>query len=309
MTEAEMKERGAIDALIAAEGLPATYRAMIEQHWRPLAAAIAARHASCPLIVGINGSQGSGKSTLCHFLEVLLRESYGLHAATLSLDDLYLTRRERVHLAATVHPLFATRGVPGTHDVALGEAVLAAVRDGRASLPLPRFDKARDDRTAQADWPVIAAPIDVLLLEGWCIAATPQSAEALAEPVNRLEAEEDPDGTWRAYVNAALAGPYRALFAQIDFLIMLAAPGFEAVLDWRQLQESKLRARTGRGMSNSEVARFVMHYERLTRHLLVDLPGRADAVVSLSADHAVTGLAFAAPVSSAGSANRAQPQL
>lgn len=294
MTEAEMKERGAIDALIAAEGLPATYRAMIEQHWRPLAAAIAARHASCPLIVGINGSQGSGKSTLCHFLEVLLRESYGLHAATLSLDDLYLTRRERVHLAATVHPLFATRGVPGTHDVALGEAVLAAVRAGRAGLRLPRFDKARDDRTAQADWPVIAAPVDVLLLEGWCIAATPQSAEALAEPVNRLEAEEDLDGTWRAYVNAAIEGPYRALFAQIDYLIILEAPGFEAVLGWRQEQERKLRARTGGGMTDSEVARFVMHYERLTRHLLAILPAQADALTTLDRNHTVTRLSFAA---------------
>lgn len=125
MISPEMEERSAIDALIAAEGLPDAYRTAIDQHWRPLAAAIAAQHAGSPLIVGINGSQGSGKTTLCRFLEVLLRESHGLNAATLSLDDLDLTRSERALLAATVHPLIATRGVPGTHDVALGEAVLA----------------------------------------------------------------------------------------------------------------------------------------------------------------------------------------
>ncbi|WP_298288976.1 P-loop NTPase fold protein [Novosphingobium sp.] len=298
----------AIAALITAEGLPETYLETVERFWRPLAETIAAAQVGKPLIVGISGSQGSGKSTLCRCLEVMLHESHGLSASTLSLDDLYLTRRERAHLAATVHPLLATRGVPGTHDVALGEAVLAAVREGRTGLRLPRFDKACDDRASEADWPVLAKPIDVLLLEGWCIAATPQAPAALAEPVNRLEAEEDPDGAWRAYVNAALEGPYRALFAQMDFLIMLEAPGFEAVPGWRQEQERKLRARSGGGMNDSEIERFVMHYERITRHLLEELPGRAGAVVSLSADHAVAGLAFAAPLSSAGPANRAQPQ-
>jgi D-glycerate 3-kinase len=290
MTGKEMEERRTIAALIAAEGLPDAYRETVDRFWRPIAAAIAAAHAGRPLIVGISGSQGSGKSTLCRVLEVLLRESHGLNAATLSLDDLYLTRQDRMDLAAAVHPLFATRGVPGTHDLALGEAVFAAVREGRAGLRLPRFDKARDDRAPEAEWPVMAEPVDVLLFEGWCVGAVPQPAAALAAPLNRLEADEDADGTWRRHVNAALEGPYRALFGAIEYLIMLAAPAFEAVLGWRQEQEHKLRARTGGGMSDSEVAHFVMHYERITRHLLVTLPGKADVVVSLDKEHAVAGL-------------------
>jgi D-glycerate 3-kinase len=291
-----LPEVDSIDALIAGEGLPADYRDTVDCVWRPLAVTIAAAAAKAgrPLIVGVNGSQGSGKSTLCRVLEVLLRDGHGLNAATLSLDDLYLTKRERVELAAKVHPLLATRGVPGTHDVALGEAVLAAVREGRTGLRLPRFDKARDDRAPDAEWPEIAAPLHVLLCEGWCMAATPQSAEELALPVNRLEADADADGTWRGYVNAALEGPYRALFGGLDYLVMLAAPGFEAVLGWRQLQEAKLRARTGAGMSNQEVAQFIMHYERLTRHALAEMPGRADAVIALGGDHKVTALEFAA---------------
>ena len=280
--------------LIAAEALPASYRAVIAAHWRPLAAWIAARAAAArrPLIIGVSGAQGSGKSTLCRVLEVLLGE-HGLHAATLSLDDLYRTHAERAGLARTVHPLFATRGVPGTHDVALGLAVLEGVRAGQAGLVLPRFDKAADDRAPEAAWPVLAAPVDVLLFEGWCMGARPQAEADLAAPVNQLEAVEDAGGIWRGHVNAALAGPYRALFDAPDLVVMLQAPGFEAVLGWRQLQEEKLRSRTGGGMSDAQLARFVMHYERLTRHLLTNLPPRADVVIPLAANHAVGTVRYA----------------
>ncbi len=276
-------------ALIAAEGLPASYRETIAQHWRPLAAWIAARHAGQggPMIVGVSGSQGSGKSTLCRMLEALLAGEHGLCAATLSLDDIYLTRAERADLARTVHPLFATRGVPGTHDVALGLSVLDGVRAGQAGLILPRFDKAADERAPEAAWPRLAAPVDVLLFEGWCMAARPQPEADLAAPINRLEAEEDTAGIWRRHVNAALAGPYRALFEVPDAMLMLQAPGFEAVLGWRQLQEEKLHARSGSGMTDAQLERFVMHYERLTRHLLEDLPQRADVLIPLNTDHAI----------------------
>ncbi|OYU35781.1 MAG: kinase [Novosphingobium sp. PASSN1] len=247
-----------------------------------------------PLIVCISGSQGSGKSTLCRMLEALLAREHGLHAATLSLDDLYLTRRERAELACDVHPLFATRGVPGTHDVALGLSLLAGVRAGQAGLTLPRFDKAKDDRAPQSAWQRLAAPVAVLLFDGWCMGARPQVDADLAQPINRLEAEEDAAGIWRTHVNAALAGPYRALFGAPDLTVMLQAPGFETVLGWRRLQEEKLRARTGAGMTDAELARFVMHYERLTRHLLADLPPRADVVIPLGADHAVGAVRYAA---------------
>jgi D-glycerate 3-kinase len=285
----------AIQALIAAEQLPSAYAETVDRHWRPIAAAIAAaaRTRGQPLVIGINGSQGSGKSTLCQCLELLLDTEHGLQAATLSLDDLYLTRSERMALAATVHPLLMTRGVPGTHDVALGAAVIADVLAGRTGMRLPRFDKARDDRMAAADLPIMAAKIDILLFEGWCIGATPQLAATLTEPVNSLEQAEDAEGRWRHHVNAALAGRYRDLFAPIDLLVMLAAPRFEVVLGWRRLQEEKLRARTGEGMSAAAVERFVMHFERLTRHMLAAMPDQADVLVRLDDHHDVTGLHFA----------------
>ena len=87
---------------------------------------------SLPQVVGICGAQGSGKSTLVAALAERLAEE-GIAAATLSLDDLYFTRAERLRLASEVHPLFATRGVPGTHDIALGLGVLDALARGEAA--------------------------------------------------------------------------------------------------------------------------------------------------------------------------------
>lgn len=269
--------------LIGAERLPVHYSDTIERHWVSLAAQIAALRAQkgIQIIIGINGAQGSGKSTLCVFLEALLAQNHGLKAVTLSLDDLYLTKAERRSLAATVHPLFATRGVPGTHDLALARAVFADLKHAHGEVALPRFNKSIDDRATEALWPRVSLPMDVVLFEGWCVGATPQRREALAAPVNTLEAEEDPDGHWRAAVNQTLAEDYPKLFAPIDFLILLQAPSFEVILAWRQQQEAKLRDRTGRGMSSDELARFVAHYERLTRHQLAEMPSTANILIKL----------------------------
>jgi len=240
-----------------------------------------------PLVVGLCGAQGSGKSTLAARLAAQFERT-----AILSLDDLYRTRAERQVLARQVHPLFATRGVPGTHDVALGLATLATLDRGEG-VPLPRFDKATDDRADPATWPHAAAGCRLLLFEGWCVGAVPQEEAALAEPVNDLEAEEDRQGIWRRYANAALAGDYQRLFARIDLQVLLAAPNFETVLDWRLEQERALRASGADGsgvMDDPAVARFVRHYERLTRHILGEMPNRVDLVLQLGRDRSCVGV-------------------
>jgi len=277
----------AIAHLIEAEGLPADYREVVDRHWRPLSEDIAERcldnPGGKPLIVGINGAQGSGKSTLCRFLEVLLIE-HNQRAVTLSLDDLYLTRAERLAAAEDHHPLFATRGVPGTHDPALGEAILDALQ---ASLPvtLPRFDKAIDDRAPEGV--PVKSPVEVILFEGWFVGAVPQPAAALREPVNRLEAEEDPDGVWRREVNRRLATDYAELFGRIDLLVMLKVPDFAAVRRNRALQEDKLRARNPDApglMDAAALKRFLDQDERLTLHMFEEMPARADVLIEIGPD-------------------------
>ena len=276
-------------AFLREENLPADFAAEIEALHAPLADRIAAVAMGPAFVVGICGPQGSGKSTTVRVVAALL-EARGLKVATLSLDDLYLPRADREVLARDVHPLLRTRGVPGTHDVALGLAVLDGLAEA-GETALPRFDKASDDRAPVEAWPRVVGPVDVVLFEGWCVGARPEPLGTLAAPVNALERERDPDGVWRAYVNAALAGPYRALFARLDLLILFTAPDFETVLAWRQEQEAKLRRRlaeTGQGadraMSDEEVAVFVQHYERLTRHIAREAPARADLVLALDAD-------------------------
>lgn len=239
-----------------------------------------------PLVVGVCGAQGSGKSTLSrHLCERI--EARGGRVAILSIDDLYLSRNRRAQLAANVHPLFATRGVPGTHDVGLGLTTVDGLRAGK-TVRLPRFDKSIDDPRPEGEWPVVDKPVDVVVFEGWCVGARPQDAAALSVPVNDLERDQDPDGSWRRAVNAALDGPYRELFAQLDRLVFMAAPAFEVVQGWRTQQEHGLKHRLKREgqpgrhvMSDAEVGRFVQYYERLTRHILATMPAYADLTLRL----------------------------
>ncbi len=269
----------AVARLLAAEGLPQSYRATIDIALKPLAARIQARRKpGRAMIVGLSGPQGSGKTTAVHVLETLLAAE-GLSVATLSIDDVYLTRADRRALAARVHPLLATRGPPGTHDLPLAFQVFDDALAGK-SFALPRFDKAIDDRAPTAEWPWAEGPVDILLFEGWCVGATPAPAGDLTAPVNGLERDEDPAGVWRAYVNDA-QGHYQALFDSLDLLIQIVPPSFETVVGWRQEQEAKLRARRPDApglMDDAAIARFVAHYERVTRRLIAEGPTRADAV-------------------------------
>jgi D-glycerate 3-kinase len=240
-------------------------------------------------VVGICGSQGSGKSTACANVATALAAT-GISAAVLSLDDLYLPRAAREELARSVHPLLLTRGVPGTHDISLGLRTLEALGT-RGRVPLPRFDKARDDREPESRWEAFYAPADVVLFEGWCVGARPQSPGLLELPVNALERREDVDGRWRRHVNDVLARDYQRLFAPLDFLALLAAPAFDVVTRWRTQQEHRLRASQpgARVMADSQIERFVQHYERLTRHILAEMPARADLVLRLDENRRVIG--------------------
>ncbi len=293
-----------IKGLIAREGLPAAYEATVATTILPLLDHILSlrEQKGRPVIVGIHGAQGTGKSTLTQFLRELLQTHWQCPTASLSLDDLYLTRAERLALSRTVHPLLKTRGVPGTHDLALGHQVLDQLLTAGPgdATPIPAFDKALDDRVPEVQWPVLEGAAHVILLEGWCVGATPQSEEDLARAVNRLEAKEDADGQWRRYVNDCLKSSYRVFFDRLDALVMLKAPSMDCVLEWRRLQEHKLAQRyrdaskwCGEGvaaqslriMSDTEVHRFIMHYQRVTEHCLQTLPARADVLIPVGADH------------------------
>jgi D-glycerate 3-kinase len=246
-------------------------------------------------VLGICGPQGVGKTTLTRVLQTVLNEAAGLSIAVLSLDDLYLSSAERIRLASEIHPMLRTRGVPGTHDVNLGIESIERLLTAQAGeqTRLPRFDKAVDEPYPLGEQPLFDGRADLVILEGWCVAAMPQSASALVEPVNELERVSDAQGEWRHYVNERLAGPYQKLFGMIDTLLLLRAQRFEDIYAWRLLQEQKLAARiksaaapsgASRLMGDEELRRFIMHFERLTRHILVEMPSRADIVAELDSN-------------------------
>lgn len=242
------------------------------------------------LFVGVNGGQGTGKSTLSELVALILRDDMDLSVAVVSLDDLYLSKAQRQILGENVHPLLETRGVPGSHEVPLALELFEAVSLGRG-VDFPVFHKAVDDR-AESEVTEVPAGVDVFLFEGWCVGAVAESS--VMESQSAFETEADPEAIWRTYVNDQLRGDYQALFGYLDMLVMLKAPSFGAIFRWRAQQEKQLADRVARSggdasgvMSEEELVYFISHYERLTRHMLLEMPDRADVLIELAEDHTV----------------------
>jgi len=239
-----------------------------------------------PLFVGINGSQGSGKSTLSEFLQDYIQHNSALNVIVLSLDDFYFSQQKRAQLANDVHPLFKTRGVPGTHDTKHIQQIFSQLKQA-SSTTLPRFNKATDNPHPSETWPKVTQPVDIVLFEGWCWGVLAQNEAQLVAPVNNLEKQFDKDASWRTYVNNALLKDYQPLYAQIDFWVLLKAPSFDSVYQWRLEQEQKLQLNaegTDRSgiMSEQQVLAFIQYYQRLTEHALVTLPASCDVVFHLN---------------------------
>lgn len=244
---------------------------------------LASARASGERVFSIAGLQGTGKSTLSAQVAALAGRQ-GLQVVPLSIDDFYLGHEARQRLAREVHPLCATRGAPGSQDVALACAVIDALREGRPTT-LPRFDKIADDRLPESQWPTIGHA-DLVLLEGWFLKVPPQTPAELVDPLNALERNEDPDGTWRRWSNDALARDFPPLWARLPRLLFLQGPGFDVVPHWRWQQEQTLQAQhpDRKAMSHAQVMRFVQFFERVSRQAMKTLPAIADQVIRLDAD-------------------------
>lgn len=232
-----------------------------------------------PLLIAVVGAQGSGKTTLAR----AAAERFG--AVQISIDDVYLTRAEREAMAREVHPLFVTRGPPGTHDLGLLQQLIDALS---AAGPddetlIPDFDKRGDDRRPVEDWRASRGRPSAILIDAWCLGALPEGAAALEQPVNPLEADHDPDGGWRRAVNGFVGGAYADFIARFDAVLFLRAPSFDVVLDWRCQQEADLLGVAPADLPAAErdrLAGFIQYFERITRRML-DGGVKADVVVQL----------------------------
>ena len=255
---------------------PADYRelaSLLAQEWLK----------SSPSRVGISGGQGAGKTTLGGLIEAACSER-GIRACIISLDDFYLPKASRRERAEAIHPLFETRGPPGTHDMALCAATLSALEEAR-DVSIPVFDKTADDRSGSR---IVRGPFDVTVLEGWCVGARAIDGGLLDDSPNTLEIERDPDGSWRRAVNQTLLNDYEPIWNTLDSLIYLRVPSIDAVARWRAQQEEAYTV--DRRMTRSEIDTFVEYFERITRRMLVEQTALADWVVGLDEEHRVEDL-------------------
>jgi len=239
-------------------------------------------------IIGLSGGQGSGKSTITGILKFILKKRYGLELCVFSIDDFYKTKAERKKMSKNIHPLFLTRGVPGTHDVSLINKTFKNLKK-KIFKPvlIPKFDKSIDDRSKKSKWTKVKKPPSVIIFEGWCVGARHQKINVLKKSLNLIERKHDADFQWRKKVNNQLKNHYKKLFNKIDKLVYLKAPSFNHIFQWRLLQEQKLKltSKNKETMSKSEVKKFIMFYERITKQMMKDFSKISDLTIFLDKSH------------------------
>jgi len=210
-----------------------------------------ARQSRRPLVIGIQGPQGAGKTTLTRALLDALPE-HGLTGTTVSIDDFYMTRAGQLEVAAAHpgNPYLEHRGYPGTHDVGLGEATLERLKAGVGNVMVPVYDKSahvgRGDRAPVEDWRAVRMPIDIVFVEGWMFGYTPVPESSLTDP--RL-----------IEPNRALAD-YERWHRHIDAWIVLRALDPNYVLTWRVEAEERMKASGKPGLSRADIEDYIRRF-------------------------------------------------
>jgi D-glycerate 3-kinase len=251
-----------------------------------------------PLIIGLAGGQGSGKTTISSILTLILKKYFKLNVCKISIDDFYKTRKDRKLLSKIKHDLLMTRGAPGTHDINLLLNFFKKIKSKNfRSLKTPTFDKAIDDRRSKILWQKIKTKPDVIIFEGWCVGARAQTSSQLKKPINSLEKVYDQDAKWRYYVNSQLKTKYKTLFKQLDGLLYLKAKNFNLLKEWRLKQERKLWLQTRNKknlkiMSSGDVIKFMQTYQRITQQMFKDAIKSSSIIMDLNSKHQIEKIKF-----------------
>ena len=239
-------------------------------------------------IIGLSGGQGAGKSTITGILKLILKKKYGLNICVFSIDDFYKTKNERLRMSKKKHPLFITRGVPGTHDIVLLNQTIRKLKQKKfRTVLIPKFDKSKDDRYRKNKWQKIKTKPDIIIFEGWCVGTTHQNNNELKRPINLIEKKYDENLKWRKTVNNLIKKRYKNIFNKIDKLVFLKVPNFNYIIKWRWLQEQKMKLTTKskKTMSKTQVKEFIMFYERLTKHMMKNYSKISDLTIFLDKNH------------------------
>ena len=246
-----------------------------------------------PLILGLSGGQGIGKTTISSIITLILKKYFKLNIFQISIDDFYKTRKERFLLSKKIHSLLMTRGVPGTHDINIMLNFFKRVKKNNfKSLKLPKFNKAIDDRCKKSSWYTIKKRPDIIIFEGWCVGAMAQKNSMLKKSINSLEKTNDQNLIWRKFVNNQLKTKYKKLFGHLDNLLYLKAKNFNLLQQWRIKQEKKLwlklkKRKNLKIMNKLEVINFMQTYQRITQNMIKDVPKYASIIFKLNSNHQI----------------------
>ena len=225
----------------------------------------------------ISGSQGIGKSTLLKILEKNIKKFYKKNILTMSLDDYYLSKIIRKKLSKKIHPLFLTRGVPGTHNIKEIIKNIKFFENSKIPIYLPIFEKIADNVSKKRR--KINFKTDILILEGWCCGSPPITDNYLYKNINNLEKNMDQNMIWRTYYNEMLKKDYNNLFKLFDKIIYLKAPSFKFILNWRLKQEINMKIKNEKIMNKEEVLNFILYYEKLTKWMMKIMPAKANMTI------------------------------
>ncbi|MEH2266323.1 glycerate kinase [Nostoc sp.] len=244
--------------------------------WLPLGIKLASQRQQLkrPLIQGILGGQGTGKTTMSKILSLILNQ-LGYRTLSLSLDDLYKTYSDRLVLTQQ-DPRLIWRGPPGTHDVDLGLDVLDKIRQSQNSVMVPRFDKSAYRGAGDRTNPEMITGVDIVLFEGWFVGVRPINADIFDTAPPPIITDED-----RAFardMNRRLHD-YLPLWERLDSLILLYPTDYRCSLEWRKQAEQQMIAAGKSGMSNSEIEQFVNYFWRSLHPELFIKPLVKDATV------------------------------
>ncbi|MBW4562032.1 MAG: glycerate kinase [Mojavia pulchra JT2-VF2] len=254
--------------------------------WLPLAMKLASRRQQLgsPLIQGILGGQGTGKTTMCQVLTLILQE-LGYRTLNLSLDDLYKTYSDRLALIQQ-DPRLIWRGPPGTHDIDLALNVLDQIRHSQNPVTVPRFDKSAYKGAGDRTTPEIVTGVDIVLFEGWFVGVRPIKPEAFDSAPPPILTDEDRQ--FARDMNEQLRN-YLPLWERLDSLIVLYPIDYRCSLAWRKQAERQMIAAGKPGMNDTRIEEFVNYFWRSLHPELFIKPlvksAKVDLVVEINPDH------------------------
>jgi len=234
----------------------------------------------------IAGSQGSGKSSLSKLIKLYLEKFCYKSVVIISMDDFYLSKNQRTQLSKNIHPLFLTRGVPGTHDLELMNKKIKQILNKEFPIYLPIFDKVSDSRKRTYK-KILKA--DVVIFEGWCAGSQPVDQNYLQKNFNNLEKHKDKNFIWRNSYNKYL-NEYQKLFSQFNFFIYFQFNQWDHVLNWKYKQELELRDKKKDLGLKKYLREFIQYYEKVSKWMHLKVPKYCNILIKLDAHQKIKSI-------------------